>query len=256
MKRLFLLLFTGVLALEAHATAYTFKPSDGDLGDFDHQYAYTWGINSTSGGASYQALLGELSSTYVITGAVLTIKDLYNWDIRDTNNQLFMHVLDNPKKGVKTIKDDPTDNGINQGVLSDYFNGKVAGNLVNNKWVAYGYANTAAGALIATGATNSYLTQYHDADGPVSKVQFSYQFNTAELGSLSSYILNRHTGGNSYADFGLGFDPDCHFYNNGVQLVVTTGQRPTSVGEAGTTAVFIGIGLMLLLQLRRFAGGR
>ncbi len=249
------------LVLSASATTFTFRPTDtfggdsnvNDLGDLDHTSAYTWGITgTTAGSASYATLKSELASgRYAISAATLTIANIYNWDARDTNNNLFIHLLDNPKTGVKRITDDPTDNGINQGVLSDYFAGKIAGNRVNGKWVAYGYANTSAGALLATGAANILLTQYHDADGPATKPSFVFEFGSNPLGlsTLAQYISNGHTGGTTYADFGLGFDPDCHFYNNGVTFTITTNEVP----DGAATSLLLALGLMGIVRARRFA---
>lgn len=250
------------LSASAFATTYTFRPTDSfggdsnvnDLGDLDHTSAYTWGITgTTSGSPSYATLKSQLASgRYAISGAQLTIANLYNWDALDTNNNLFIHLLDNPKTGVKRITDDPTDNGLNQGVLSDYFAGKIAGNRVNGKWVAYGYAKTSAGAMLATGATNILLTQYHDADGPITKPTFEFSFgsNPLALSTLTQYIANGHTGDASYADFGLGFDPDCHFYNDGVTFTITTREVP----DAATTAWLVALGLAGLVGVGRRRG--
>jgi len=264
MKVLITLLSAATLAISAQATTFSFKPVDSisgdsnhnDLGDLDHTSAYTWGIT----GLAESALKDELlSGNFKISSAVISISNIYNWDRRDTNNQLFMHLLDNPYAGVKRITDDPTDNGINQGVLSDYFgqlqNGNpLTTNKVNGKYVAYGFKNTTTAQVVATGATNTYITQYHDADGPVTKVNFSFalESNPTLLAVLESYITNGHTGGSSYADFGLGFDPDCHFYNNGVTFTVET--SPYSVPDTGATLALLGSCLAGLAAARRKLG--
>lgn len=230
------------VATTARATPFTFTPSDHDLGDLDHTDAYTWGINSTSSGASYATLVSQLGSGYQITSATLTISNLYNWSASDTHNTLFIHLLDNPRAGVNSVTDDPTDNGVNQGVLSDYFNGLLAGNKVGGNWVAYGY--TSGGSLVATGGTNITLTQYQDGDGPNTVTQYSYAFTAPQLATLTSYITNGHTGNSSYVDFGMGFDPDCHYYNSCVQLTLNTAQ---SVPDVASTAGLFGVAAAVLL---------
>jgi hypothetical protein len=251
MKSLITLVTAASLAVAAHATSYSFVPSDKDLGDLNHTSAYTWGISGTSELNLKNQLL---SGDYMITSAVLTIANIYNWDKRDTNNQLFIHLLDNPLNGLKQITDDPTDNGINQGVLSDYFAGPLPTNKVNGKYVAYGYKNKSSAQLLFTGAnTNTYLTQYHDADGPQTKENFTFSFNNTLLAVLDDYITNGHTQGSSYADFGLGFDPDCHFYNDGITFTITTARipPPPPVPDNGATLVLLGSATVGLALFRR-----
>ncbi|HUW57248.1 MAG TPA: PEP-CTERM sorting domain-containing protein [Planctomycetota bacterium] len=55
-----------------------------------------------------------------------------------------------------------------------------------------------------------------------------YGFSTEQLATLNSYLVN----GNNMA---LGFDPDCHFYNEGVSLDLT--QSTSEVPEPGTMAL-------------------
>src|SRR5689334_12792788 len=101
-------------ALVARATPYTFTPSDNDLGDLDHKNTYLWGISNS--GLKSQLVSGG----YSITSATITITDLYNWDSADTNNKLFINLLGNPQSGLNIVQDDPGDNGINQGIVSNY----------------------------------------------------------------------------------------------------------------------------------------
>ncbi len=46
----------------------------------------------------------------------------------------------------------------------------------------------------------------------------SYQFTADQMKSLNAFAADGR--------FGLGFDPDCHFYNNGVELDITTRHMP------------------------------
>ncbi len=231
MKNLLLIFIGSVLAINVQATSYTFTPSPVDLNDLSHSSAYTWGITGTS----EASLKTQLGSGYAISSATISIANLYNWDKADTLNQLFIHLLDNPKINVNSVVDDPTDNGINQGVLSDYF----SGNITSNAGLYYGSANGYT--------TNLYLTQYHDGDGPTTHINYSFAFSTWQMSVLSSYITNGHAGGTGYADFGLGFDPDCHYYNDGVTFTVTTAKVP----EQGSTLLLVGLGLMVMVRYRR-----
>ena len=75
----------------------------------------------------------------------------------------------------------------------------------------------------------------------------TFTFNSTALAALNSYIAN----GNNVA---FGFDPDCHYYNDGVTFSMTTTKKPTNpnaVPEPGLLT-FIGTsGLPLAFGLIR-----
>lgn len=54
---------------------------------------------------------------------------------------------------------------------------------------------------------------YHD------RQNIMYNFDSSEIDTLNSYVL-------ADGDFGIGFDPDCNFYNEGVTLTVETAHAP------------------------------
>jgi hypothetical protein len=66
---------------------------------------------------------------------------------------------------------------------------------------------------------------------------FTYNFSNANLATLAQYILN---GGN----LAFGIDPDCHYWNNGIDFTITTGPastpEPTSVALLATGLSSIG----------------
>jgi hypothetical protein len=63
------------------------------------------------------------------------------------------------------------------------------------------------------------LTTYTDDDGPPNPPEdWSYSFTPTQVTSLTSYAAN--------GQFGLGFDADCHYYNDGVTLSVETAGIP------------------------------
>ena len=75
------------------------------------------------------------------------------------------------------------------------------------------------------------LVTYHDLPGPGHPVTLTYVFSDAEVAALNGYI---HNDGR----FALGFDPDCHFYNDDITLHV----GGVVVPEPGSV-VFVGLGL-------------
>jgi hypothetical protein len=198
MKKLLTFCFVSTLALAARADTFTFTPSDADIGDLDHHYAYTWGINL------------NLPSDSKIVGATLTIQNIWDWRVE--NDKLFIRLLDDPSAGIKTFLDNTNDN-----VLADYFLGQ-----------------------------GTSLTTWTDPKGGYDRgFDFTYNFTASQLDALTSYITNGHTAGN--ADFGIAFDPDCHYYNDGISLSVQTSKVP----DGGMSVVLLGLGLLAISGIRR-----
>lgn len=73
---------------------------------------------------------------------------------------------------------------------------------------------------------------------PSTAQDITYNFSAAELVSLSSYLAD--------GNFGFGFDPDCHFYNNGITFTVET--APVPIPGA---VWLLGSGMLGLLVVRR-----
>jgi hypothetical protein len=235
MKKLTALVLVLASAVALRANSFTFIPNPANLSDLSHSYAFTWGINGWDE-TNLKTQLLSTSDPWKISSVTLSFSHIYNWDRLDTGNQLFIHLLDNPRVGVKSYSDDPADGGINQGTVSDYF----SGNITSNHGAYYGsVANQNNG-----NSTNIFLEQYHDEDGPLTKPNLTYDL-TSFSSTFENYIKNGHTGDTStikYADFGLGFDPDCHYYNCGVVLNITTSRVP----DSGATMILLGAGLLAL----------
>jgi hypothetical protein len=74
-------------------------------------------------------------------------------------------------------------------------------------------------------------------------VNYVYNFTAAQVQALSAYIAN----GSNVA---LGFDPDCHFWNNGITFRITT--APTENPEPATLVLLgTGIGGYLIRRRRK-----
>lgn len=67
------------------------------------------------------------------------------------------------------------------------------------------------------------LVKYENLPGGYDNRQdITYIFDSSEIGTLNTYVL--------YDDnFGIGFDPDCHFNNDGVTLTIATVPVPGAV---------------------------
>jgi len=87
------------------------------------------------------------------------------------------------------------------------------------------------------------LVHYHNL--PATAQDISYNLDAAELDTLNTYLGNDN--------FGLGFDPDCHFYNCGVTLtLVTEPEDPgVSIPEPAAGSILLGALGMLIARRKR-----
>src|SRR5688500_14184730 len=117
-----------------------------------------------------------LPAGHQISSATITIKNIGDW--RQEQDILFIRLLDDTRLGVCYIEDNTFDN-----VFADFFSGQ-----------------------------GTFLTSWSDPEGGCARnFDLVYKFTPENIAALTSYFTDPTESG--LATFGLGFDPDCHYWN-------------------------------------------
>lgn len=148
-----------------------------------------------------------------IVSASLTFRNIYNWTEED-NDRLWVHLLQGAPAGVTSGND-------NQAYGSWFQPPQYLGE-------------------------NILLNEFDNLpEGEDDAQTIIYNFDSIEIQALNSYAAD--------GNFGLGFDPDCHYYNDKVRLKINTAVSP--IPEPGTI-ILLGLGLTGVAGLRRRRGNK
>ncbi len=183
-----------LISSNAMAATYSLVPPDRDLGDLNHYYNYTWGLDTP-----WNVTPDQDDEYEQATDATLSFNSIRNWRVEP--NVLYIHLLDDAPLGIRRSYDRQRggDNFAGQGLL---------------------------------------LTVYRDL--PTTPQNLSYSFTGEQIAALNDYAED--------GNFALAFDPDCHFYNCGVKLDVSTASPV--IPEPATMAM-LAVGGLAVLRRRR-----
>ena len=151
-----------------------------------------------------------------VTGASITFKNIANWDANP--NMLFVWLLDtavNP--GVATVQDvDASQVPVTS--IVDAFLSPIS--------------------LVANSTAKTKLFQQSFS---TTGTDYTYNFTAAQLTALTNYINN---GGN----IAFGFDPDCHFFNDGITFTMNIVPVPEVASVIPVACLIAGA---IVLEIRR-----
>jgi hypothetical protein len=152
-----------------------------------------------------------------VTSATLTFTNIANWD--SNPNMLFVWLMDTAAHpGVTTVQDvDASQVPVVD--IADAFLGSMPG-------------------LVSDATKKTKLFQHSFTTTPTT---YTYTFTSLELTALTNYINSGH-------DIAFGFDPDCHFFNDGITFTMSYSPVPEATTVIPMVCV---VALAIAWELRR-----
>jgi hypothetical protein len=149
---LLILIFTFSMAHSTAQATSTFIPSDNDIFDLDHTYAYRWQIN------------WSLPAGETITGASLFFHNIYNWTY-ESNDILYLQLMDTSPTGGNSVAAN----------IKQYTDNEASGNYFGSY-----------GIQLAT-----YNDPDDRSSNPsLSAADWTYYFNSTQLNTMATYTAD------------------------------------------------------------------
>jgi hypothetical protein len=273
MKKILTALLAAAIPIAGYAGTYTFTNSSSALENLAHGTAYTWGLSSTST-VSPSSTLGQLETAvkagHDVTSATLTISNIWDWEANslDPADVLYVNILNNvsaSNSGVNqyTYNSNPSTSDTSFG--PDIFETGTANETTTNANLPFTAISPTATAnledqanslLVYSGShtvtsytnptthtTSTNNGTWSDPNGG-SNDDFTLTINLSSANlSLINELLDTD---NSTTDLGLGFGPDCHYYDSGITLTFST-------PDQSATLLMLGGALAGLALFARFS---
>jgi hypothetical protein len=247
--------------IAVHASGYTFTDTSSGIENLSHGTAATWGLS----GASLTSLETSIKNGQVATGATLTLTGIYDWTV-ETDDVLYVNLLNKVASGdsVVTYNSNPSTNDTSYGqdpfvigstggtTPAEYTTTATGLKVTGGSSLAFqgitAGSNQTSSLLVASGLPVGDPGTYTDPKGGGPGVTVTITLSAANLALLNTYLVADDTGS---ADLGLGFGPDCHFFDGGASLSITTGAKP--VPDTAATAAMVGAALLGLFGFARLS---
>ena len=272
MKKLIALTLAAFAPLAGYSGVYTFT-NNTTLTSLSHDTAYTWSLtDSTANTTAYTSMLNDVRNKSMSVGsACLTISNIYDWQV-EAADVLYVNILAGLTSGAVTSYAWAATNSTPETVYgpNPFVVGtaaQIATQVTGGSHL--GYTAVASDATSISNSLLKYTGTYNMAGNPGtwsdpygSSAAFGgvktpgtpettaqgfnlvINFSSANLTLLKS-LLSSDTNGSGTPNVGLGFGPDCHFYDTGVTLTVVT------VPESSSTLTLVGVSLLGLGMLGR-----
>ncbi|MFH0728225.1 MAG: PEP-CTERM sorting domain-containing protein [Pseudomonadota bacterium] len=262
MKNLSVLVVVAVLFfLSGNASAditHTYTPTPSDLRDLEHNKYYSWRIQI----GDNTFLDGD-----IIKYASLTFNYIRNYD--SNSHDLFVDLLNTPpvknNNGWRRVYGTPTSLVDGQVLYhSDTDNGSVDSFDPSGYDGFYSLLHYDEDTMFILDPDNtgSYKAVPEGEDAPEGAVSFpvggsnpatsdginiTYVFDSEDLSALNNFLYNDDKV------LGIGFDPDCHYFNEGFVLTIKTGplDSPNATVPEPATLILFGSGLVALAGIGR-----